>query len=65
MVILQLKNGGWHAFSVENFDGRVVFLDPQSGEANVDRYFDDAQGIIFLRTDNCDVRKTWRVEADG
>ena len=46
-------NGMGHLFVAEKVDGKVMFVDPQNGDANVDYYFDRvAEGnTIFWRID--------------
>lgn len=57
-VSVQWETGGGHIFSWEKIDGKVVYLEPQNGEAVVteevfDRVKDSALGkeIKFLRSD--------------
>lgn len=60
-AIVQVRwkgDGGGHAFVVENVDGKVVFLDPQSNKVDVDGYFDRIEpgSVKILRTDNLEPR---------
>jgi len=55
IVTVSWKDGtGGHAFIVENMDGRVVFLDPQSNTQDVGDYFNRIEPgtIRILRTDD-------------
>jgi hypothetical protein len=43
---------GGHVFSAENINGKVHFIDPQSGESDASRYFDQAIYTEWLRIDD-------------
>ena len=54
-VVVEWENGdGGHTFIAEQRDGKTVFIDPQSGETDVDWYFDEAKpgATQFCRIDN-------------
>lgn len=48
------KGGSAHVFAVENVGGKVMFIDPQTGGADVEYYFDHMKPTYtkILRTDN-------------
>lgn len=43
---------GAHVFSVENINGKVVFVDAQSGSRDVSHYFTRGWDLKYLRTDD-------------
>jgi papain fold toxin 1 (glutamine deamidase) of polymorphic toxin system len=50
-VAVAWRFGGGHVFSVENADGRVRFVDPQTGEDGVGHYLDAAGWAAYARVD--------------
>jgi len=50
-VAVLWRFGGGHVFSVENVAGRVRFVDPQTGEADVGWYFELAEWAAYVRVD--------------
>lgn len=57
MITVGWKRGGGHAFVAENVDGKVRFLDPQSGEADVNYFAKAKAGALFAyRMDTLDPR---------
>jgi hypothetical protein len=52
IVAVLWQFGGGHVFNVENIGGGVQFLDPQTGEADVSRYFDYAEWTAYARLDD-------------
>ena len=53
-VMVEWADGGTHVFVAENIGGNVVFSDPQSGNADASRYFQDAVpgATLVSRIDN-------------
>lgn len=53
-----------HVFVAENRSGKIYFLDPQTGELDVEYYFDEAtEGLIkLLRIDNLEINKKYIID---
>ena len=49
----------YHLFTVENRNGKVIFLDPQNGELDAEYYFEEVQRgtTKLMRMDNLEARK--------
>lgn len=49
------KKDSGHVFVAENVDGKILFIDPQTGEIGVQRYFNGAKPDVTIvnRMDNC------------
>ena len=71
IVWIGYAGGGGHFFIAENMDGQVRFLDPQSGEVDVNSHFKlaDSGKVAVLRIDdqepNMNPMKYLMVEPDG
>lgn len=53
IIVVNWKDGGAHAFIVENLKHGLVYLDPQTGRAGVEDYFKLAENnVVIMRTDN-------------
>ena len=63
------KNGGAHVFNIINDKGKVRFIDSQSGEADVSRYFDTGnikpKSTMLIRVDNLDISDKVNIIAKG
>ena len=53
-----------HVFIAENRNGIVHFLDPQTGELDVEYYFDEVENgkTKFFRIDNLEINKKYIIE---
>ncbi len=60
-IYIALKGGGAHVFVGENRNGVIHFLDPQTGELDVEYYFDNVEkGFTkFLRIDNLEINEEY------
>ena len=58
-IRVEWQNGGSHVFIGENSDGKVIFLDPQTREMNVEGYFNYVvpDKTIIMRIDNAQLTK--------
>ena len=56
VVLWDSPHGGGHTFLAEQVNGRTVFTDPQTGNTNVEQYFNRVQlgETQFCRIDNLD-----------
>lgn len=54
IVGVNWKDGGAHVFIAENRDGKIVYIDPQSGDSDCSRYFKKAKMSNINRVDNCE-----------
>jgi hypothetical protein len=52
IVAVLWRFGGGHVFNLENVGGKVQFVDPQTGEPDVTRYFDHAEWAAYVRVDD-------------
>lgn len=48
-----------HVFIAENRNGKICFLDPQTGEADVEHYFLEGNATEFFRIDNLDINEKY------
>ena len=53
-IYVAWQQGGAHVFAAENRNGEIYFLDPQTGELDVEYYFDNVRDglTMLLRMDN-------------
>jgi hypothetical protein len=51
IVYVRWLMGGAHLFSVENDNGAIRFIDPQTGNPDVSNYFQRSTDSAYLRTD--------------
>ena len=60
-VYVVWESGGSHVFVAENRNGEIHFSDPQTGELDVEYYFDYVkEGLTkFFRTDNLEVNEKY------
>jgi hypothetical protein len=56
IVAVRWRFGGGHVFNVETVGRKVRFVDGQTGDSDVSRYFKLAVWCAYLRTDNAEPR---------